>query len=61
MSIVEYVQCVCRHGVVLSYISDVFLVAGGYWSARLTYIRVLTCVAFELVNSTGFTVVGSSL
>jgi len=61
VSIVEYVHCICRHGVVLSYISDVFLVAGGYWSARLTYIRVLTCVAFELVNSTGFTVVGSSL
>jgi len=61
MSIVEYVHCVCRHGVVLPYISDVFLVAGGYWSSRLTYIRVLTCVAFELVNSTGFAAVGSSL
>ena len=61
MSIVEYVHCVCRHGVVLSYISDVFLLADGYWSTRLTYIRVLTCVASELVNSTGFIVVGSSL
>ena len=43
--------CICRLWVVALDVSDMFVVAGLQITTRLAYIRVVTSVAFQLVNA----------
>ena len=43
--------CICRLWVVVLNVSDVFVVAGLQITTRLSYIRVVAGVAFQLVNA----------
>ena len=43
--------CICRLWVVVLDVSDVFVVAGLQITTRLSYIRVVASVAFQLVNA----------
>ena len=43
--------CICRLWVVVLDVSDMFVVAGLQITSRLAYIRVVACVAFQLVNA----------
>ena len=43
--------CICRLWVVVLYVSDMFVVTGLQITTCLAYIRVVACVAFQLVNA----------
>jgi hypothetical protein len=49
--VVQYVLCVCRLGVVKSYVAGVFLVPEPQAADSLPYVNTLACVAFECVNA----------
>ena len=49
------VLCVCRLWVIVLDVPDVFVVTSLYIATSLAYIRKVTCVALQLVN-TGFVV-----
>jgi len=55
--VVEYVHGICGDRIVVSYITEVLLVACGYRSARLSRIGVFACIAFKLVDSAGVVIV----
>ena len=54
-TIVYYVLCICGLWVIVLDVPDVFVVMSLQIATSLTYIRKITCVAFQLVN-TGFVV-----
>jgi hypothetical protein len=49
MSVFQYVCCVSRCWIVCSYVSYVFFIPGCYWPARLSDIRLVTCVTPQFI------------
>jgi len=49
VSIVQYGGSICRCGIIITYISNVFLVPHCYRSAGLSKIDIVAGVAFQLV------------
>jgi hypothetical protein len=56
--VVQYVCGICRGGIVIFYVAEVLLISCGYRFSGLSYVGMFTCVAFELIYSTGVGNVG---
>jgi len=50
--IVPYVCSICRGGIIIFYVAEVFLISCGYWAAGLSYVGMFARVAFKLIYST---------
>ena len=45
-------SCICGCGTTVSYVTGMFSMSYCYGSARLTYVSIVACTAFELVYTT---------